>query len=442
MSGDPVSAPANLGWAGIARLGLVQSALGAIVMLASSLLNRIMVVEYSTAAALPAGLVAFHYGVQLSRPKWGHGSDAGWRRTPWIIGGMAMLGGGGLLATFATTQLSGPFWPVLGLLVLAYAMIGIGVGASGTSLLALLASRTAEARRPAAASLTWILMIVGIVISAGVAGSLLDPYSPARLFNVAAGVVGVAFTLTCIAVWGVEGAPQAEAKRDAVPFGEALRGIWNDPLTRLFSIFVFFSMLAYSMQDLILEPFSGLVFGLTPGQSTSLSGVQHQGVLAGMILVGVGGHAFGGKAGLKLKRWIVLGCIASAGALALLALAARAGPGWPLAINVAALGFANGMFAVAAIGSMLELAGRGGPGHEGIRMGLWGAAQASAFGIGGFAGAIAVDTLRAIVSETAVAFELVFAAEAVLFLGAAMIAMRLNDSMGAATRSAQREALA
>jgi len=442
MSGNPVIAPAHLGWAGIARLGLVQSALGAIVMLASSLLNRIMVVEYATAAALPAGLVAFHYGVQLSRPKWGHGSDAGWRRTPWIIGGMAMLGGGGLLATFATTQLSGPFWPVLGLLVLAYAMIGIGVGASGTSLLALLASRTAEARRPAAASLTWIMMIVGIVISAGVAGALLDPYSPARLINVAAGVVAVAFTLTCIAVWGVEGAPQAEAKRDAVPFGEALRGIWNDPLTRLFSIFVFFSMLAYSMQDLILEPFSGLVFGLTPGQSTSLSGVQHQGVLAGMILVGVGGHAFGGKAGLKLKRWIVLGCIASAAALALLALAARAGPGWPLAINVAALGFANGMFAVAAIGSMLELAGRGGPGHEGIRMGLWGAAQASAFGIGGFAGAIAVDGLRAIVSETALAFELVFAAEAVLFLGAAMIALRLNDSMGATTRPAQREALA
>jgi BCD family chlorophyll transporter-like MFS transporter len=434
--------PALLGWAGIARLGLVQSALGAIVMLASSLLNRVMVVEYGMAAALPAGLVAFHYGVQLSRPKWGHGSDAGWRRTPWIIGGMATLGGGGLLATWATTQLGGPFWPVLAALVLAYAMIGIGVGASGTSLLALLASRTAEARRPAAASLTWIMMIVGIVISAGISGKLLDPFSPQRLIGVAAGVVACAFALTCLAVWRVEGAPVVEAKREAAPFGEALRGIWQDPLTRLFSIFVFFSMLAYSMQDLILEPFSGLVFGLTPGQSTSLSGVQHQGVLAGMILVGVGGHAFGGKAGMRLKRWIVIGCVASAAALALLALAARSGPGWPLAINVAALGFANGMFAVAAIGSMLELAGRGGPGHEGIRMGLWGAAQACAFGIGGFAGAIAVDSLRAIVAETARAFELVFAAESVLFLVAAVIAARLNDSMNPAGRPTQQEALA
>lgn len=420
---------APLSWPGIARLGLVQSALGAIVMLASSLLNRIMVVEYSMAAALPAGLVAFHYGVQLSRPKWGHGSDAGWRRTPWIIGGMAVLGGGGILATFATTLLAGPFWPVFAALVLAYAMIGIGVGAAGTSLLALLATRTAEARRPAAASLTWIMMIVGIVISAGTAGALLDPFSPQRLIAVAAGVVAVAFCVTCLAVWGIEGAPQAVEKREAAPFGEALKGIWGDPLTRLFSIFVFFSMLAYSMQDLILEPFAGLVFGMTPGQSTSLSGVQHQGVLAGMILVGVGGHAFGGRAGMKLKRWIVAGCLASAVALASLALAARAGPGWPLAINVALLGFANGMFAVAAIGSMLELAGRGGPGHEGIRMGLWGASQAAAFGIGGFAGAFAVDRLRVTLRADAPAFELVFAAEAVLFLLSAIIAFRLNDRM-------------
>lgn len=432
-----------LGWLGIARLGLVQSALGAIVMLASSLLNRIMVVEYAQAAALPAGLVAFHYGVQLSRPKWGHGSDAGWRRTPWIIGGMAVLGGGGLLATVTTTQLSGSFWPALAALILAYAMIGIGVGAAGTSLLALLASRTAETRRPAAASLTWIMMIIGIVISAGVAGTLLDPFSPERLIAVAAGVVAAAFMLTIVAVWGVEGTPASEAKRESAPFGDAIAAIWGDPLTRLFSIFVFFSMLAYSMQDLILEPFAGLVFNMTPGQSTSLSGVQHQGVLAGMIMVGVGGHAFGGKAGLKLKRWIVTGCLASGLALASLALAARAGPGWPLSANVAVLGFANGMFAVAAIGSMLELAGRGGPGHEGIRMGLWGASQAAAFGIGGFAGALAVDRLRAVVASTGRAFELVFWAEGGLFLVAALIALKLNADMGqVAGRPTAKEAVA
>jgi BCD family chlorophyll transporter-like MFS transporter len=438
----PATAMPPLTWLGIARLGLVQSAIGAVVMLATSLLNRVMVVEYAQAATLPAGLVAFHYAVQLTRPKWGHGSDSGWRRTPWIIGGMAVLALGGVLATQATVMLGGAFGPALALAILAYAMIGAGVGAAGTSLLALLATRTAEARRPAAASLTWIMMILGIVLTAGIAGKMLEPFSPERLVQVAMGVAGGAFIVACLGVFGIEGRSLPVAsivKAPPVAFGHALRSIWDDPVTRLFSIFVFVSMLAYATQDLILEPFSGLIFGLTPGQSTSLSGTQHQGVLLGMILVGVGGHGFGGRAGLKLKRWIVGGCIGSAAALAALAMAATVGPGWPLAPTVFMLGFANGVFAVAAIGSMLELAGRNGPGHEGIRMGLWGAAQAAAFGLGGFFGAGAVDTGRHFFGADAPAFELVFAAEAVMFLAAALIALRLTDT---SRTSIKREALA
>jgi BCD family chlorophyll transporter-like MFS transporter len=431
---------AALGWLGIARLGLVQSSIGAVVMLATSLLNRIMVVEYAQIAALPAGLVAFHYAVQLSRPKWGHGSDLGRRRTPWIIGGMAVLASGGLLATQATLMMGDGMMPALLLAVLAYAMIGGGVGAAGTSLLALLATRTPEARRPAAAALTWIMMILGIVVTATTAGKLLEPYSPERLFEVAAGVALGAFVLATIAVTGIEGRAQAQAGDTVVvkaDFREAVRGIWADALTRLFTIFVFVSMLAYAMQDLILEPFAGLVFGMTPGESTQLSGIQHGGVLLGMILVGVGGHGFAGRgsprfAGLKLKRWIIGGCLGSAVALAALAMAANVGGDWPLAPTVFVLGFANGVFAVAAIGSMMDLAGRGGPGLEGIRMGLWGASQAIAFGLGGFFGASAVDMGRVLLGADGPAFELVFAFEAMIFILAAAIAARLNSGSEAA----------
>ena len=91
-----------LGWAGIARLGLVQTSLGAVVVLMTSTINRVMVVELSLPAIVPGLLVALHYGVQVLRPRWGHGSDAGGRRTPWIIGGMAALALGGFGAAIAT----------------------------------------------------------------------------------------------------------------------------------------------------------------------------------------------------------------------------------------------------------------------------------------------------------------------------------------------------
>ncbi|QYU67237.1 PucC family protein [Leptolyngbya sp. 15MV] len=95
----------GLGWFAIVRLGAVQAAIGAIVMLATSLLNRLMVVEYAMAAALPAGLVAWHYAVQLTRPAWGQASDRGKARTPWILVGMSLLGLGALMAVNATVLL-------------------------------------------------------------------------------------------------------------------------------------------------------------------------------------------------------------------------------------------------------------------------------------------------------------------------------------------------
>lgn len=435
---------APLGWIGIVRLGLVQSAIGAIVMLATSLLNRVMVVEYALPAALPAGLVAWHYAVQLSRPLWGHGSDRGRRRTPWIIAGMAILGSGALLAVQAVSLLAVRSLWGGALAIIAFAMIGAGVGAAGTSLLALLATCVAPDRRAAAASITWIMMVTGIVFTAGVAGAFIDPFSLYRLSVVASCVVGAAFIASVLAVWGIErrersepelerDRPSALKARGVADFGVALREIWADDEARRFTIFVFLSMLAYSMQDLILEPFAGLLFGFTPGQSTQLSGVQHGGVLAGMILVGVAGSVFGrSPAGMRL--WIMGGCAGSAVALAGLAVAAGVGSGWPLAGNIAALGFANGVFAVSAIGAMMGLAGAGGPngggGREGIRMGVWGAAQAIAFGFGGLIGAVGVDVGRALIGSTSQTFTIVFGAEALLFLVAASLASRRPPSPG------------
>lgn len=416
----------TLGWFGIVRMGMVQAAIGAMVMLVTSLLNRVMVVEYALPAALPAGLVAWHYAVQLSRPAWGHKSDTGNRRTPWIIFGMALLALGALVAVNAVPLLAARNGLGYLVAITGFSMIGAGVGAAGTSLLALLAAQVAPERRAAAASITWIMMVLGIVVTAGIAGALIDPYSLQRLAMVASGVALVAFTISLLALWGLEKPRMAEMASDAAPsigFGPALREMLAETDARQFTIFVFLSMLAYSMQDMILEPFAGLLFNYTPGQSTQLSGMQHGGVLAGMIVVGALGSAFGGGTPASLRRWIVGGCLGSAVALAGLAMAAQVGSAWPLTLNIVLLGFANGVFAVAAIGAMMGLAGAQGPSRSGIRMGVWGASQAMAFGLGGLIGAVGVDIGRALTGADATAFLIVFAGEAGLFAIAAWLAM-------------------
>ena len=418
----------TLSWLQIARLGLVQMALGAVVVLTTSTLNRLMVVEFALPAVLPGMLVALHYGIQLSRPRWGFTSDTGGNRTTWIIGGMVALAMGGFIATYAVILFAASYWLGLLLSVFAYALIGLGVGASGTSLLALLATATAPHRRAAAATITWLMMIFGIAMTAGIAGSFLAPYSPARLLTVVTVVVTLALALTILAVAGIERRVTATPEPDTMPFMEGLKEVWSERRTRDFTLFVFLSMNAYFMQELILEPFAGLVWGFTPGQSTSLSGAQNGGVFVGMLTVGI--MATGLKIG-SLRNWILGGCIGSAISLCAIAWGGLTLPAMGLTVLVVSLGVFNGMFAVAAIGSMMALAAAGRGQREGTRMGLWGAAQAIAAGFGGLLGAAAVDLLRGPLAD-APAFAAVFVFEAALFVAAALMAMHIMDN----TRSA------
>jgi MFS transporter, BCD family, chlorophyll transporter len=409
----------NLTWVQIFRLGLVQACLGALVVLMTSTLNRLMVVELALPVVLPGALVALHYAVQISRPHWGHLADQGGNRTRWIIGGMALLGLGAMGATVAIPVLEHSFALGLALSILAYIVIGFGVGASGTSLLALLATATEESRRPAAATITWLMMIAGIAITAITVGGFLDPYSHTRLLVIVAIVAAGAVALTTLAVWGIEARAIKRAAPASASFRVGMAEIWADTRARNFTFYVFLSMTAYFMQELILEPYAGLVFDFTPGQTTQMSGAQNGGVFLGMVLVGVA--ASGLKLG-SLRFWVITGCTGSAAALVAIAMADQMF--WSLPMLVVTLGFFNGMFAVASIGSMMQLAGEGRDGREGTRVGLWGASQAIAAGFGGLSGAALVDLARGML-PVADAFAAVFLFQATLFIASAMLAARI-----------------
>ena len=432
------SAALEFGWPQILRLGLVQACLGAVVVVTTSTLNRVMVVELALPALLPGFLVAWHYGVQMVRPRMGFGADQGRRNTPWMLGGMAVLGAGGVLAALATVWMGSERLYGALLAFVAFALIGLGVSACGTSLLALMAKRVPDRRRAPAATVVWMMMILGFAVTAGVVGKLIEPYSPEVLLRVSAGLSLLTLGLTALALWRLEGptpdagpaaavqalAAEAGNSLQGRPFREAFAAVWDERAARTFTVFVFLSMLAYSAQDLVLEPFAGVVHGFSPGQTTQLSGWHHMGVLGGMIAVALAGSARArGRLG-TVQGWMVGGCLASALATVGLSWAAMQTV-WPLQLNVVLLGLANGAFSIAAIATMMRLAGEGGPGREGTRMGLWGAAQALAFGLGGLLGTAASDLAHALLGGHRSAYASVFAMQALMFMVSALVALRL-----------------
>ncbi len=416
-------------WLSIIRLGLVQMALGSIIAIAASTFNRVMVVELSLLQVVPGLLLALHYFVQITRPNWGFLSDRGGNRTFWIMTGIGLLGIGSILACFGIKYFPSNYYIGSIISIIAYCLIGLGVGASGTSLLALIATNTRDNRKAAAATITWIMMIFGAAITAIIVGKIIDPYSITKLIKIVTFLSIFWFMVSGIALYKMENKGPSKinieiaATQTKDSFLTGLKQVLSEKNTRWFTIFVFLSMTAYFMQEPILEPYAGIVFQFTVGESTQLTGYHQGGILLGMLLVGilVSGLKFG-----SLRFWVLFGCAGSGLTLILIALLGQTMAGkHGLMISIALLGFFNGNFAVGAIGSMMQLAGIGRENRVGTRMGLWGAGQAIAAGNAMIFSTLFVDILQKITKNAASSYGIIFIIEGILFLAAAMLATKL-----------------
>ena len=428
-----------LTWPQIARLGLVQASLGSIVVLTTSLLNRVMVIELALPAILPGALVAIHYFIQLIRPRMGFGSDQTRRASPWIRGGILVLASGGVLAAASTILLSNSVVLGIALATVAFLMIGIGVSSSGTALLVLLAKRVEPKKKAAAATCVWLMMIFGFAFTASVSGKFLTPFSFERLLMVSSTVSVIAVIVTFLAIWGMEApvtkvgqlAPGEDVAESESPskasFREAFAEVWKESRVRSFTWFVFVSMLAYSSQDLILEPFAAVAFGFSPAETTTLSGLQNGGVLIGMLFLAFITSKAKSQTLTSLSTWTIGGCLASALAMLGLVLSGPIANVIFFQVAVFLLGIFNGAFSIAAIGSMMQFASIGSARREGVRMGIWGASQAMAFGLGGIIGTGLSDIARIILGDPASAYAFVFLLEGVLFVVAAYLSYQTRS---------------
>ena len=353
----------------------------------TSTINRVMVVELALPALVPGLLVATHHAVQILRPAWGYGStsaagarpgsSAAWRRS--ALGGFGAACGTALAATDAAR---GSCVAALGFLA-----VGLGAGSAGTSVLAHARLGRRAARRAAAATTVWVMMIFGFaVIGAARRPFPRSLFATQRLIEVMAAVSPSPSRSPTLAVCGVE--TRRRARQAAPPPIAAARSsarsreVWRDRAARRFTIFIFVSMLAYSAQELLVEPFAGLVFAHAAGrhdQARRHPARRRADRHALVAVIGFRRSAAPVSARCGSGRWRAASPRRCAGRARRQRLLRSA----PILLRCAArsaLGVSNGVYAVAAIGSMMGLAGRARAAREGTRMGLWGAAQAIAFG--------------------------------------------------------------
>ena len=399
-----------------------------------------MKVELALPATIAGFLIALHYAVQLTRVNWGHLSDKSQNRSQWIVLGMLILGIGGILASASIPLIENRFSYGIILALLSYSLIGFGVGAAGTPLLALLATYSSKSQKGFAASITFLMMILGLAITGITVGTILDPYSHQKLLKITSSLAIITIIISFLSLRNLERSLQNSSHaltpntiNSDVPILEGIKKVWMEREARLFTIFIFISMGAFSMQDPILEPFAGEVFGFTVGESTKLDGFHKIGTLIGIISIvlclskfRIG---FGSLSIVKNERlgseklWLITGCLFSAISLFIISLLALTFTEPNLLNSVVFIfGISNGVFTAGVLGTMLHLASRGsGDNKEGTRMGIWGAAQAYATMIAVFFSTLLVDILGLIMTSLPSVYGIVFLTAASFFIASAYL---------------------
>ncbi len=261
-------------------------------LLTSAVWNRILISDLGMAAWPVALLSALRYFLAPLSLWAGHRSDThpilGSRRVAYIwLGRLLMLLALPLLplSTVAIARDPGSFlgW---GLALLSFVIYGAGTLTSGAPFLALVHDSAPYQKRGQAVGIVQLLLVVSFAFIPAVYAGLMPEYTPeafARLVLI--GIGGAAF-FWFISIAGEEKrlAPgEAQAPAAPVSFKKAFAGIWANQRTRRYAIFLAMSAFFAFMQDAMLEPFGGDVFGLTAGQTTRFNAYWGAGVIVGMV---------------------------------------------------------------------------------------------------------------------------------------------------------------
>ena len=366
------------------RLSLFQISAGMSIVLLTGTLNRVMILELGVAAWLVALMASLPLVFAPFRALIGFRSDhhrsfLGWKRVPYIWFGTLIQFGGLAIMPFALLVLSGdthgPVWIGTAGAALAFLLTGAGLHTAQTAGLALAGDLAPEESRPRVVALLYVMLLLGMVVSALFFGWALAEFSRLKLIRVIQGVALLTMLLNCIALWKQEPRNPDRTAHDAPrpAFREAWRELVANRGIPRFLLAVGLGTAAFSMQDILLEPYGGEVLGLSVGATTVLTAL-----LAGGALVAFGVAARLLSRGVDDHRLAATGLLVGIVAFTAVILAAPLGSDLLFRIGTALIGFGGGLFAVSTLTAAMGMTGRG----SGLVLGAWSAVQATAAGVG------------------------------------------------------------
>jgi len=403
------------------RLSLFQISVGMAMVMLVGTLNRVMIVEMGVATSLVSFMVALPLLIAPFRALIGfqsdhHRSHLGWRRVPYIWMGTLMQFGGFSIMPFALLVLSGagqsaqaPHWVGQFGAAVAFILVGVGMHTTQTAGLALATDLSTQDKQPKVVGLMYVMQLIGMMGSALALGDLLYDYSPGQLIRVVQAVAVITLVLNVIAVWKQEA--RSRQRTPGTPLEESFQNSWKvfceGPHTIRRLMAVGLGSMAFTMEDVLLEPYGGEILKLSVSSTTLLTATL---ALGGLIGFGWASRVISrGADPYQMASW---GAWIGLPAFVLIILAAPLMSVNLFVMGVFLIGLGGGLFAHGTLTASMNLAP---PDQTGLAMGAWGAVQATASGLGMALGGLLRDGVAQL-SDSVTGYSAVYGIEVVMLI--------------------------
>ncbi len=408
------------------QLALIHTAVAMTLVPINSTLNRVMIFDLGISKTLFTVLAIFPYLLAPIQVAIGSFSDRhpvfGYRRSPYILAGLVLCVVGVAVSPQVAILISKNF--SLGVMagIFSFGLWGMGYNLSAVSYLSLASELSGENERGKTIATMFTIMVIGLIATGISLSRMVPTFDPTTLQRAFLIVAASALTMGLIGIIKLEppfNRAVQTSHSENYTVKEMTAAITENPVAKIFFVYLLLLLAAILSQDVLLEPFGAQAFGMTLEQTSRIVSITNTFTLVAFIVAGF----LDGR--VKKKYVAQIGNLGALFGFITIVISGLAASTTAFYIGITLLGFGTGVSTIANLSLMFDLTV---PEKVGLYIGAWGFSNGMSRLVGLLMAGVIADLATQLTGNPLSGYLMVFGIEALMLFIAAILLYRIDVS--------------
>jgi BCD family chlorophyll transporter-like MFS transporter len=406
------------------QLALIHTAVAMTLVPINSTLNRVMIFDLGISKTLFTLLAIFPYLLSPIQVAIGSFSDRhpilGYRRSPYILAGLILCVVGVAVSPQIAILISENFTVGIIAGIVAFGLWGMGYNLSAVSYLSLASELSGEKERGKTVATMFTIMVIGLIATGVSLSRMVPTFDLIALERAFLIVAASALTMGLVGLIKLE--PRFDhstptTKADTYTVKQMVSAITENPVAKIFFVYLLLLLAAILSQDVLLEPFAAQAFGMTLEQTSRIVSITNTFTLFAFIIAGF----LDGR--VKKKYVAQTGNLAALFGFITIVISGFTASTTAFYIGITLLGFGTGISTIANLSLMFDLTV---PEKVGLYIGAWGFSNGLSRLVGLLMAGVIADVATQITGDALHGYLVVFGLEALMLFIAAIMLYRID----------------